>query len=114
MNEFRPPRTPEEAQALRNQYIQRLQFLIRGNTTGLEDLGQQYRARLKNDSRSMDIVRERAHAYEKTTAYQQALTRSYEKAMRQFDVGRYYHDLAFSRSITHDAVHTQTHTIRYG
>lgn len=46
-------------------------------------------------------------------AYQKLLVKRRLKMNLQFDLGKYYHELAFSRSINHDALHTQTHSIRY-
>jgi hypothetical protein len=82
--------TPEEAQMAREQYVAELAAAIKGQSS---------RSRRGGGN---------------SKKYAEALRAAYEKQMRQFMMNDYYHNLAFSRSITHDAVNTQTHTIRYG
>lgn len=82
--------TPEEAQMAREQYVAELAAAIKGQSS---------RSRRGGGN---------------ANKYSEALRAAYEKQMRQFMMRDYYHHLAFSRSITHDAVSTQTHSIRYG
>lgn len=46
--------------------------------------------------------------------YKEALKAKYEDLLVGMEQSKYYHDLAFTRGITHDALNTQTHSIRYG
>lgn len=82
--------TPEQAQIAREQYIAELANAIKGQS------GRNRGGRSNSNK------------------YREALRGAFEKQMAQFVARDYYHQQAFSRSITHDALNTQTHAIRYG
>lgn len=46
-------------------------------------------------------------------AYQKMLSDKHNSLNAQFNQGAYYYELANSRSINHDALHTQSHSVRF-